>query len=187
MIKKIWNFIWYDDSPLSWIVNIVLALVLVKFIIYPGLGLILGTTHPLVAVVSGSMDHNEMKFDGWWENNKEWYESNDISKENFRNFILKNGFNKGDIMVLWRSEPLKVGDVIVYRKQNSNDPPIIHRIVKIEGTMQTKGDNVGRVQGFETSIPRESVIGKAILRIPFLGYIKIWFVDLFLAPINLLL
>lgn len=182
-IKKIWNFIWYDDSPLSWIVNIILALVLVKYIIYPGLGLLLGTTHPLVAVVSSSMDHNEMKFDEWWENNKAWYENNDISKEEFRKFTLKNGFSKGDIIVLWKPKSLKVGDIIVYRKQNSNDPPIIHRIVKIEDTIQTKGDNVDRIQSFETNIPKESVIGRAVLRTPFLGYIKIWFVDILLNPI----
>ena len=183
-LRKIWNFIWYDDSPLSWIVNIILALVLVKYIIYPVLGLVLGTTHPLVAVVSGSMEHDSIKFEGWWEENKGWYESNNIQIEQFTSFPLRNGFNKGDIMILWRPSSLKVGDVIVFRKQASSDPPVIHRIVFIEANfVQTKGDNVGIVQNFEENIQTSNIVGKAVLRIPFLGYIKIWFIDLLVTPI----
>lgn len=182
-IKKIWRFIWYDDSPLSWILNIIIALILVKFIIYPGLGLIFATTHPLVAVVSSSMDHNELKFDDWWEKNGEWYETNSISEEEFRDYDFKHGFNRGDIMVLFGSKNKKLGDVLVYKKSNSNDPPIIHRIVKInENSFQTKGDNVDRIQGFESEIKNDVIIGKAALRIPYLGYIKIFFVDLILEP-----
>ena len=56
-LKKAWHFIWEDDSVLSWLVNIILAFVLIKFIVYPGLGFILQTTHPVVAVVSESMEH----------------------------------------------------------------------------------------------------------------------------------
>ena len=37
--------------------NVVLAFVLIKFIIYPGAGLIMGTRLPVVAVVSESMEH----------------------------------------------------------------------------------------------------------------------------------
>lgn len=182
-IKKIWHFIWYDDSPLSWILNILIALILVKFVIYPGLGFLLATTHPLVAVVSSSMDHNELKFDDWWEKNKDWYIENGITKEEFRNYDFKHGFNRGDIMILFGSKNKNLGDVLVYRKSNSNDPPIIHRIVKLnENSLQTKGDNVERIQGFENNIKNDAIIGKAVLRIPYLGYIKIFFVDLIWSP-----
>ena len=58
ILKKTWHFIWEDDSVWSWIVNIILAIVLIKFIIYPGLGLVLGTSYPIVAVVSDSMEHS---------------------------------------------------------------------------------------------------------------------------------
>ena len=67
-LKKAWYFIWYDDSLLSWFLNVIIAFILVKFIIYPGIGLILGTSHPLVAVVSCSMDHNA-DFENWWQAN----------------------------------------------------------------------------------------------------------------------
>ena len=183
-LKKFFHFLWYDDSPLSWVLNVVIALILVKFIIYPGLGLILGTTHPLVAVVSGSMEHNNIGFDVWWEQNKNWYLENGITREEFQQFNFKNGFNKGDIMVLIAPKNLEIGDILVYRKANSNDPPIIHRIVKTNGnSLQTKGDNVDRIQGFETAIPEEAFIGKAAIRIPYLGYIKIWFVDIIAQPL----
>ena len=58
ILKKIWNFIWHDNSVWSWLVNVILAFVLVKFVIYPGLGFLLHTTHPVVAVMSSSMEHN---------------------------------------------------------------------------------------------------------------------------------
>ena len=61
--KKVWHFIWEEDSVASWVVNIILAFVLIKFIVYPGLGFALGTTHPVVAVVSPSMEHNGVGFD----------------------------------------------------------------------------------------------------------------------------
>ncbi len=182
--KKIWHFIWYDDSPLSWFINIILALILVKFVIYPGLGFVLNTTHPLVAVVSSSMDHNGLKFDEWWEKSGSWYEQNGITKEEFKIYSFKHGFNRGDIMVLKGTKEKSVGDVLVYQKQNSFDPPIIHRAVKINSdSFQTKGDNVVIVQEFEKEIKNGAFIGKAILRIPYLGYIKIIFVDVLLRPI----
>lgn len=55
--KKIWHFVWKEDSFLSWVVNIILAFVLIKFVVYPALGWMLGTSYPVVAVVSGSMEH----------------------------------------------------------------------------------------------------------------------------------
>src|SRR3989344_5532830 len=81
--KKIYTFIFHDDSALSWIVNIVLAFLLVKFIIYPGLALLLGSSLPLVAVISGSMEHEGFAFDAWWEANGQWYEEQSITKEMF--------------------------------------------------------------------------------------------------------
>ena len=56
-LGKVWHFIWHDDSIWSWIVNIILSFILIKFLVYPGIGFALSTTHPIVAVVSGSMEH----------------------------------------------------------------------------------------------------------------------------------
>ncbi|MFW6230512.1 MAG: signal peptidase I [Nanoarchaeota archaeon] len=178
-----------EDSLLSWIANVALAFVLIKFIVYPALGLVFGTQYPIVAVVSGSMEHPG-SFDDWWSEpavldgttvtQGEYYASTGIAKEEFGDFPFSNGFNTGDIMILRGIEPDKidVGDIIVFR--SSSQDPIIHRVIEKdinegEVTFTTKGDNNPQSYGFETGISEDVVIGKAIFRIPWLGYVKIWF------------
>lgn len=185
-LKKTWWFIWEEDSLLSWIVNIILAFVLIKFIVYPGLGFLLGTSYPIVAVVSGSMEHDG-SFDDWWGVHENWYTRNDISKEQFSGFSFKNGFDKGDIMILHGKDAIdvEVGDVMVFK---SNRPdPIIHRVVEKWDMdevyyFRTKGDhNPDSIKSSsldETNINEDKLLGKAVVRIPLLGYIKIWFVEL---------
>ena len=214
--KKIWRFIWHDDSLLSWIINVILAFVLVKFILYPGLGLILQTTHPVVAVVSGSMEHKmvhpcisyrggicierdltryeicgnsfskkeKIDYDIFWKYCGGWYEDKGIEKEDFSNYIFKNGFNTGDIIFLMgkKSEDIKIGDLIVFRSSQNNNP-IIHRVIK--KTYQNgvyyitnKGDHNPDSRSDETDIKQDDIIGKAFLRLPYLGWIKIGFTDL---------
>ncbi len=185
--KKLWYFIWEDNSIWSWIVNILLAFILIKFIVYPGLGLALGTSYPIVAVVSDSMEHNGLSFDEWWAGKSNWYIEYDITKQEFNDFKLKNGFNKGDIIILKGASPadLRVGEVIVFKVGRPD--PIIHRIVKKweeddNYYFQTKGDknsdSIKESDLDETRVSEKQLIGKAMLRIPWLGYIKIWFVDL---------
>ena len=193
LLKKLWHFIWEDNSIWSWIVNIVLAFILIKFIVYPSLGFLLGTSHPVVAVVSESMEHDG-NFDEWWEKSSKWYIDNNIKKDDFNNFQFKNGFNRGDIMVLKgkKAEDIKIGDVVVF--WSAKKDPIIHRVVKKRQNdnyyFQTKGDNyktnpIPIKNAFldETNISEEQIVGNAVARIPMLGYIKIWFVELFLKPL----
>ena len=194
MLKGVWYFIWEDDSIWSWIINVILAFILIKFIVYPGLGLLLSTSHPIVAVVSESMEHNA-NFDEWWSKNGQWYTDNGIEKEDFLQFPLKNGFNKGDIIVLIGKKPedIETGDIIVFRshRERPRADPIIHRIVDKSdnntiATFSTKGDNNNNQINTcnsdgctdETDIRQEQIIGKALLKVPLLGYIKIWFVEL---------
>ncbi len=208
-IGRIWKFIWEDNSIWSWIINIVLAFILIKFIVYPGLGLALGTTHPIVAVVSGSMEHGisyeksigayticgkvfqagtSVNLDSYWRYCGDWYEKNtDIKLDQFSEFPLNNGFNKGDIIILKgeKAENIKSGDIIVY--QSGRPDPIIHRVVGKRAEngryiFSTKGDhNPAPIIDStldETSISQQSIIGKSAIKIPLLGYIKIWFVEL---------
>ena len=178
-IKKFWNFVWHDDSLLSWVLALVIAFVIVKFLVYPGLGLVLGTGYPVVAVVSGSMEHDE-NFESWWEEKKDWYEERGITKDEFGGFIFKNGFNKGDIIVLVGKEAkdINIGDVIVF--QSSSEHPIIHRVVDkwdVNGEIhfKTKGDNnVGSyTQLRENDIDMGRVSGAAVLKVPYLGWVKL--------------
>ena len=226
LLKKVWYFIWEDNSIWSWVVNIVLAFVLIKFIVYPGLGLLLATSHPVVAVVSSSMEHKSVRscvsngiidmlresskcngykytmcgntydkkksfgLDEYWEYCGGWYKENGITREGFSGFSYKNGFNKGDIMVLRgvEAEKISTGDVIVFFSKRED--PIIHRVVE-KGEkggkiyFHTKGDNnevsIRSTALDETNVSEDVVIGKAVLRVPLLGYVKIWFVEILKA------
>lgn len=181
ILRRVWHFIWEEDSLASWLVNIVLAFILVKFVIYPGLGLILGTNYPVVAVVSGSMTHSNKNFETWWEQNKNWYVDNGFTKEQFQKFPFHNGFNEGDIMVLIGSKPenIKIGQIIVY-EQHPDYPPVIHRVVsKEQGEkiyFKTKGDNNSIPD--KNQITKEKFLGKAVLKIPYLGWVKITFTNI---------
>jgi signal peptidase I len=186
--QKIWHFLWYEDSVASWLVSIALAFLLIKFIIYPALGLLFGTQFPVVAVVSNSMEHDE-SFDAWWASQEDLYLQFNITKRQFLEFPMRNGFDKGDIIILVGAKPEKLqpGHIIVY--WGGKEYPIIHRIVKVEHDtnnapyFQTKGDhNMGQIYNppylDEHHIAPDTVIGKAVLRVPYLGWVKIWFVEL---------
>lgn len=208
-LKKLWRWIWDSESILSWIVALAFIFIFVKFIFFPGLSLIFGTSLPLAGVESSSMDHHIVSDDykrlnlcGNWYNKKEsvdfikywdacgqWYEDKNISKEIFSGFPLKNGFSKGDIIIVWGRFTPKIGDIIIFKpnKESSAPRPIIHRIVSIENNIiQTKGDHNekqlvasnNQYNTDETNINQEQIIGKAILKIPYLGYIKIWSVEI---------
>ncbi len=201
--KRLWHFLWHDDSAASWVANVVIAFLIIRFLFYPLLGLVLGTSFPVVAVMSESMEHGlhngeicgqtfssfPESFDSWWNICGYWYEDKGIEKSDFEKFPLKNGFNKGDIIVLWRanSANVEVGDVLVFWGDLPH--PIIHRVVDswVTGEVgaeevhyQTKGDhNRDSFGGFmgEEDITEDRVLGKGIIRIPYLGWIKILFVD----------
>ena len=181
-LRKIWDFIWNNNSLASWLVTLVLAMLIVKFIFFPLAGLIFSTQFPLVAVVSSSMEHNGASFDEWWEANKGWYEEREITEEEFREYTFKNGFNKGDVMVVFGTpfEKLKKGEVIIF--QGGIDTPIIHRVTFFNGTKaQTKGDNNSRSDPThgEENITEERYFGRAVLRIPYAGWLKIIMVEAF--------
>lgn len=213
---KAWDWVWNSDSLLSWIVALVLIFILVKFVFFPGLSLIMGTSLPLAGVESSSMDHQIVKddfgrlnlcgnvyskndkehinFERYWDICGNWYEDYGISKEKFSDFSLRNGFSKGDILVVWGRFTPKVGDIIIFKPNpGSNAPrPIVHRLVSVEEqdgelVMSTKGDhNEKQLTGSnnlyrtdETNIKDKQIIGKVMFKVPYLGWFKIWFTEFF--------
>ncbi len=196
-LKKLWKFFWDEDSVASWVANIVVAFVIIRWILYPVLGIVMGTNFPIVAVVSESMEHGLHKEilcgqhfpefldspDNYWEVCGSWYEGIGINQEQFKTFRFSNGFDKGDVIILWRADKLAAGDILVFA---ANKPqPIIHRIVRVyqedgETFYQTKGDHNSDSIEYglgETRISQERVLGKGIIKIPYLGWMKILFVD----------
>lgn len=186
-LKKAWNFIWHDDSPLSFAANVLIAIILIQFVIYPIMGLALGTKYPVVAIVSGSMQHNGADFDDWWSVKQMEYAPFGIIYGDFKDYRFTNGLNKGDIVFLTRPNNLKAGDVIVFVANQQE--PIIHRIVYVNTSgdiplYTTKGDANALPmideKVSEVNIVPERIIGKAAFRIPYVGYVKIgwtWLID----------
>lgn len=185
--KKIWHFIWKEESLASWIANVILAFVLIKFIVYPGLGFLLGTGYPIVAVVSGSMEHDG-SFDQWWNSScgsqtqMELYKNYRIDKDQFTQFQFRHGFDKGDIMIVKDGSKPKIGQTIIYTIPEQSDP-IIHRVVDTlskEGhnLYKTKGDHNCGVNAFEEAISPDQIVGMAIIRVPWLGWVKLAFMNI---------
>jgi signal peptidase I len=140
-LKKFWNFIWHDDSLLSYVLNFVFAFIFIKFLFFPGLSFVLDTDFPVVAIVSGSMEHkyvmNEFgqitmcgnfdstkqnaDLDMFWEDCGDYYALNyNLSKLDFEKFEYRNGLNIGDVMVLRGKDPSKIeiGDILVFEPQD---------------------------------------------------------------------
>ena len=209
-LKNTWNWIWNSDSLLSWIVALILIFIFVKFIFFPILSLIMGTSLPLAGVESSSMDHQVVEddlgslslcgryaknkvefidFDKYWNFCGEWYEENEITKDEFSRFPLKNGFKKGDIVIVYGRFKPKIGDIVIFKANPESlaPRPIVHRIVKIDANIiQTKGDHNEKqlskdnnyLKTDETKIFEEQIIGKVVFKIPYLGWFKIWVTDL---------
>ncbi|MBS3074330.1 hypothetical protein J4447_02625 [Candidatus Pacearchaeota archaeon] len=197
LLKKSWNFLWHDESLAGWVVSLVVIFLFIKFIFFPGLSLLLGTKLPLVVVESSSMSHNAFifgEFDGWWLKNHAWYESKNITRSEARKWVLKSGFEKGDIILLIGDETPKAGDIIVFEAGQRH--PIIHRIVEINNargessesgenrentliTYTTKGDGNPDHISLDYNIKDEQVIGRAVLKIPKLGWVKLLFSGIF--------
>lgn len=170
-LKKFWYYIWYDDSFGSYIANFAFAFVFIKYILFPTLGFILGTNFPIVAIVSGSMEHKivngqicehriiadgseSLNFDDWWNYCGNYYQNVfSLNKSDFENFEYKNGLNIGDVLVLRGKEPseIEVGEVLIFIPQDRNfyltKGPVIHRVVykwqdeNGKYHFQTKGDH----------------------------------------------
>jgi signal peptidase I len=182
--KKIWNFLWHSNSIWSIIVDILLIFLILKFILLPGFGLIVGSPVPLVIIESGSMEH-QGNFDSWWNLHGQWYLDNNISKETVNSWKFHNGMNKGDIILVTgnKNKDYKAGDVIVF-SVSENNVPIIHRIIaihEINGQIfyETKGDHNDGQHPYEKLIAKNQVLGQSSLRIPYVGWIKLFFVGIF--------
>ncbi|MBN1896592.1 MAG: signal peptidase I [Candidatus Aenigmarchaeota archaeon] len=99
-------------------------------------------------------------------------------------------FYKGDILVLKGvpTEQLDVGDIVVYSVEGRS-VPIVHRIVKInpDDSFQTKGDANNGQLNFEYYVSPQSIHGKVVLIIPYLGWVKIGVTEYVLPNIIYLL
>ena len=191
-LKKFWEWL-KKDSWGSWVVSLIIAFIIVKFIFFPLLSLALATKLPLVVVESSSMHHSgsffgntlalQKNFELWWEEKGSWYENREIKKQDAKNWAMKTGLEAGDIIVVsgW-DKKLEMGDIIIFNADQKH--PVIHRIIGItkindQLVYSTKGDNNPEQLLSEREIKEKAIVGKAVFRIPKLGWIKLAFVRIF--------
>ena len=179
-------FVWKDDSFKGWLISVIFIFILIKFIFFPTLNFITGTSLPLAIVESCSMYHQGnllSNFDNWWKNHESKYSGLEITKSDFEKF--ERGFNKGDILFIMKAKPekLQIGDVIIFNTGKNN--PIIHRIISIKEEngkkiFSTIGDNNNGQLTFEKEISEDQLVGKAVFKLaPYFGWCKLVFYEPF--------
>lgn len=173
--SKFWKFLQEDTWP-SFAVTLVIAFVIIKFIFFPGLSLLTGTSLPLVIVESCSMHHYENGFDKIF--GSDVYEKYGININDTKDWAFQDGFSKGDVIFVVAPKNIKVGDVIIFNGGHRH--PLIHRVVNNSDILATKGDNYktnDQQLSSEKEISKDQIIGKALFRVPLIGWAKLIFFE----------
>ncbi len=174
-LQKIWHFLWESKSFASWSVCLIICFLLVVFVFFPLASFILSTPLPFVVVESSSMEHKGHNLSEWFSVFGGWYVQHGVDQDDVLEWPFRNGIDKGDIIAirgLKNLEEYKEGDVIVFTLPGKT--PIIHRIVSIDSVIATKGDNNDFQLTEEKNIKEQQILGKAVVRIPKLGWIKLY-------------
>lgn len=174
-LKKFWKFL-RKDSFASFVVTLILAFIIIKFIFFPTLSFITGTDLPLVIVESCSMYHHEAGFEKTFTS--PIYKGLGITLDNTTNWPFQNGFSKGDVIFVVGSDNIEVGDVMIFNAGTRY--PLIHRVVSSGETYSTKGDNYKTNSDqliFEKGIEKEQIVGEALLKVPLIGWLKLIFFE----------
>ncbi|MCK5321260.1 hypothetical protein KAJ38_01660 [Candidatus Pacearchaeota archaeon] len=173
--KKIRDFL-QEDSWVSFAVTLLLAFIIIKFVFFSGLSFLTGTSLPLVIVESCSMYHHEAGLEKTFESSV--YEDYDITLEDTSDWDFQNGINKGDMIFVVAAENIRIGDVIIFNGGTTN--PLIHRVVNVGDSYSTKGDNYktnSKQLPSEKIIEEDQLIGKALFKVPFVGWAKLIFFE----------
>ncbi|NPE26903.1 hypothetical protein HNV12_02780 [Methanococcoides sp. SA1] len=174
--KRFWDFLNEDSWP-SLGFTLVLAFLVIKFVFFPGLEFLTGSSLPLVIVESCSMYHHEDGFERTFESSV--YSDYDLSLADTETWDFQDGFSKGDIIFVVGAGVPEIGDVIIFN--GGARYPLIHRVVDAEAPYATKGDNYltnARQLPSEVSINEDDVIGKALFRVRGLGWVKLIFFEM---------
>lgn len=150
----------------------VVLIVVVVFGFWFGLRFALNTNYPMLAVASGSMclvQPNQC--DGWSHPFARTLHTGDL--------IIIQGVNASDI----HTGPYPVGDILVFHVSPGSDELIVHRAI---GEETVNGQIVFTTQGDANSepgpppgglVPANQVVGKVVLRIPWIGHIALFLHD----------
>lgn len=80
-------------------------------------------------------------------------------------------YEKGDMIIVQGGTEIKAGDIVVFDAPGYKYP-IIHRVINVSGEgVTTKGDHNPAADPWVT--PVSKVHGKAVLKLPYLGWVKV--------------
>lgn len=160
-IPKIWENEYVKTAMM------IILLVAVVFGFWYGSQLVLNTQYPALAVASGSMCKvQHMYCDGW---------SHPFSRTlHVGDLIIVQGVDPKEIKAA--SEP--DGDIIVFHQPLGGNELIVHRAIEKEiradGEIYftTKGDGNSRADS--VPVQGNQVVGKVVLRIPWIGHVALF-------------
>ena len=196
-IRQFWEFM-NQDNWKGTITFVAFFLILIMYVIAPIIGMATGFSYgesiikfglsdsfPFLRVTSNSMNFVIVESCSMHHNEPlqeivrdRIYRNQGITPEDIKSWSLRRGFTKGDIIFSIAPRNLEVGDVIIFDSERAEvRHPIIHRIISIDGTITTKGDNNDGLLEYEREIRQDQVMAKSVLRIPYLGWIKLAFFD----------
>lgn len=170
--KKFYKFL-QQDTWESLIAFFVIAIILIKFVFFPLLSMLTGTVLPLVIVESCSMYHSNNGMEEVVQ--KSFYKQNGITIDDTSEWDFKNGLNKGDVIFVMGDKTMEEGDVIIFNGGTSH--PIIHRLIDNDEPYATYGDHNPGQLATEKQIGSDQLVGKAIFKIPYIGWIKLIFFE----------
>jgi signal peptidase I len=166
------NLLWKNEYLRTAIM--VLLIVGVVFGFWYGSRWALKTDYPMLAVASGSMSlPKEVIDDGWSRPFAPTLHTGDL--------IIVQGVKPEDIFAAPFTESGRSGDILVFRVPGSNEL-IVHRavgkIVEPNGMIEfiTQGDHNDE-PGPYSPTPAENVVGKVIMRIPWVGHLALFMHD----------
>lgn len=151
----------------------ILLMIMVVFSFWFGLRLALNTDYPVLAVASGSMclvqPYKEGQVcDGWSHPFGRTLHEGDL--------IVVQRVNPEDIYAAPYNETGRSGDILVFRQSAGSEDLIVHRAISWydNTTVVTQGDgNSAPGPPAEGKVPVDLVVGKVILRIPWVGHLSL--------------
>ncbi len=165
-LKKTYKFLFKDESIYSYIVFTILAYIVLKFLLLPGI-LLIFNLNDISAIVTGSMIHDKLTNYTY----KQWLIFHGYNYSD--NWPYPNGLNIGDLVLVRKVPPNEIheGDVIMYKVGKYE---IVHRVInKTDDHFQTKGDANPYMLPFEYNVSYSQVTGKVVGKIPYLGWPKV--------------
>ena len=167
-LKQLWKNEYFQTA-----VMIILTVAIV-FGFWYSLQLVLNTQYPALAVASGSMCMLPgSDCDGWSHPFERTLHVGDL--------ILVQGVDAKGI----KAEPYPDGDIIVFHRPSLTDDRIVHRAIRKETYngkiyFRTQGDGNGSPDyhygegTWNGMVSQDLVIGKVILRIPWIGHLSLF-------------